>query len=258
MILQYGTITPIDFMLQTAGTTNFLAGHAFATGEVQISIDGGAPQNTAVPTHVARGHYTFNLTAAQTTGKRGLITIIDASGTKAWDDTALEFRTAGNLSAYYPFNLFASDVVVGQNNDKENYDLAADQSSVTVGTVNAIAANAITDTALNTDLDLYLATIRVADDNANSLDRWVVTWEKNGIPLTTGITLPVLTVKNAATGAILVSAVAMTDPSADGSLYYGASGASRIVSGIPYVATATATIEAATRTDRDTILRDSQ
>lgn len=105
--------------------------------------------------------------------------------------------------------------------------------------------------------DLYTAKVSVVDDNVGALDRHVVTWFKNGSPLSAGITLPTIQVVSVATGADLVPVTAMTEIGAIGRFRYDAAGAERLVSGASYLVLVKATIDGAVRAWEQPVGRDS-
>mgnify|MGYP000426265391 CR=1 FL=1 len=101
--------------------------------------------------------------------------------------------------------------------------------------------------------DLYTAQIEFAKDTANSRDEYNVTWLKNGIPQTSGITTPLIqVVKRDATD--LVASTAMTD-SGSGVLIYNEA-TNRTTAGESYKVIATATIDSSARTFTKWIGRD--
>lgn len=66
----------------------------FATGDTQISIDGGAFGNTGSnPAHEGNGIYSLAITAAEVQGTTMAVTIIDQTATKAWSDQCVLIST---------------------------------------------------------------------------------------------------------------------------------------------------------------------
>ena len=107
------------------------------------------------------------------------------------------------------------------------------------------------------DADIYTAKVWLYDDDANSYDRYNVVWYKNGVPVTSGITTPLIQVIKSSDGADLVASVAMTQSASTG-LYYYNEATNRITSGAAYVIKVTATIGGAARTHYQPTGRDSQ
>jgi len=111
------------------------------TSAANITSDG----NTIDQTKIANLDASVSSRAAETGGN------IDAIKTKT---DKLTFDASNNV-----YSTPQTDVTVGTNNDKTGYSLATDQSSVTIGTVNALGTqakadvNAEVDTALQ-DIDL--------------------------------------------------------------------------------------------------------
>jgi len=100
ILRKYATSTTVAFSLR-----DFFAGElydtALASGDTQVSIDGGAFANpsTAVPTKTQTGQYELELTAGETTGKRITIHVVDQTSPKAFCDVSLEIETYGHTSA---------------------------------------------------------------------------------------------------------------------------------------------------------------
>lgn len=112
--------------------------------------------------------------------------------------------------------------------------------------------------------DFYNAFIQFTRDQANLRDEWLVGWFKNGVPVTAGITTPVLTVVDRANGTV-VNGQTPTQVGTSGVYKYDATATSgagssneRTVIGEAVIATTTATIDGATRTFRWMMGRDSQ
>lgn len=121
----------------------------------------------------------------------------------------------------------------------------------------AIAANAISDAELGTDLDTYQAKVGIIDDNAGTTDRYTVIFATNGQPVTSGITSPTIQVIKASDGSDLIASVALTEVAALGLYKHDATGAARVVSGAVYIAKVEAVIGGLTRTWYQQIGRDS-
>jgi hypothetical protein len=78
-LIEYNRAQTIYFPLITSGGTDFQTTWTPATGETQYSIDGAAFGNTSNnPSHEGNGIWSLALTAAETSGTRIVITVIDA------------------------------------------------------------------------------------------------------------------------------------------------------------------------------------
>jgi hypothetical protein len=109
--------------------------------------------------------------------------------------------------------------------------------------------------ALNSDY--YHADIQFTRDQANTQDEWSVTWFKNGVRQTTGITSPTLQLVKRADGTDLKAATTMTQIGSTGSYRLDLTSTDRVTVGEAVLAIASATIDAGTRTFSRLIGRDS-
>lgn len=105
--------------------------------------------------------------------------------------------------------------------------------------------------------DLYTAKVGLTDDDVGAADRYVVTWFRNGVPLSSGITSPTIRVVNVADGANLVPLTAMVEIGAIGRFRFNAAGAQRIASGAAYLVLVSAIIDGAARAWEQPVGRDS-
>ena len=126
----YNTQTDIYFPLIKAGANDFAvsADYTPATGDVQISKDGGTAANSSnLPTAVTMGNsamWKLTLTATEMQAGKVMVTVSD-SATKAVEDQMILIETYGNASAEHAFDLDAAEVTVGTSNDKTGYALSA-------------------------------------------------------------------------------------------------------------------------------------
>jgi hypothetical protein len=104
------------------------------------------------------------------------------------------------------------------------------------------------------DVDVYHADIQFTKDSTT--DQYTVTWFKNGVRITSGITSPTLQVVNRADGTNLIAASAMTQIGSTGSYKLDSTG-SRQTIGVAYPVIAAATIDGATRSFSWILGRDS-
>jgi len=107
-----------------------------------------------------------------------------------------------------------------------------------------------------TDVSIYTATVDLSIDVTNGKDEYIVQWFKDGVPLTSGVTVPKLQVIKRADGTDLIANTAMSTITA-GAYKYDAVTAERTTAGEGVLVSVTATIDAATRTWRVPLSRDS-
>lgn len=117
LLRKYATATHVYVPVIKRGLADFAVGADWtpATGDVKVSIDGGAAANVGtLPVAIAMGNgaiWDFVFTTGEITGKKILITVAD-SATKAVEDQAIMIDTFGNASAEYPFDLSVASQVV--------------------------------------------------------------------------------------------------------------------------------------------------
>lgn len=103
--------------------------------------------------------------------------------------------------------------------------------------------------------DVYHADIDVTFNDGEGEDEYFITWFKNGVPVTSGITSPTIQVIkfNA------VDLIAATTPTQIGTsgVYRHNEDTNRIVAGDSYTVVVTAVIESATRTFKENVGRDN-
>lgn len=104
--------------------------------------------------------------------------------------------------------------------------------------------------------DTYQAKVVLVDDNANTRDRYVVSFFKGGQPLNTGITNPKIQVIKGSDGSNLIALADMTQIGTTGRYKYDEATA-RVVDGAAYIARVQADINGASRTWDQPVGRDS-
>ena len=106
--------------------------------------------------------------------------------------------------------------------------------------------------------DVYHADIDVVfnDGAATPEDEYTISWFKNGIPITSGITVPTIQVVQQSNAADLVASSTPTQIGAIG-VYKHTETTNRMSAGSAYIAVVTATIDGATRTWRENEGRDN-
>lgn len=109
VLRKYGVETTIFFPLIDAGASDFEnTPVTFASGDSQILITGNSPINATTtnnPVHQALGIYALTLTATEMQNDDFVVTVIDQTATKEWEDQAILMKTHGNASAGLVFDL---------------------------------------------------------------------------------------------------------------------------------------------------------
>src|SRR3990167_940344 len=118
------------------------------------------------------------------------------------------------------------------------------------------ATGQIDNGTLGTSLDTYQCKVELIDDDGSGNDRYSVVFFKNGEPITSGITVPKITVIKDADGTTLIAEDDLTEVGGLGHYRY-TEGTDRVVSGAAYKAKITATIASATRSWFQPVGRDS-
>lgn len=121
--------------------------------------------------------------------------------------------------------------------------------------VGAVAASAITDAGIATDMDAYQAKVWVVKEGTTA-DHYAVVFFKNGQPVTSGITSPAIQVIKASDGTDLITSTALTEIGSLG-IYKKDENTNKMVGGAIYFAKVTATIDGSSRTWLQQIGRDS-
>ena len=107
---KYGVAVTMLFPLIARGVTDLYTGAVFAAGDLQISKDEGAfvNTNTATPTHEGNGMHSIALTATEMQAARIMLTMIDQTDPKVFEDQMFLVDTYGDASAQHAFDLDAS------------------------------------------------------------------------------------------------------------------------------------------------------
>lgn len=158
ILRKYNTATSIYFPLIDAGAADFESTPVtFASGDTQISKDGGTFANTTNnPAHEGNGIYSLALTATEMQAALIVVTIID-SATKAWEDQAAIIATYGNASAQHAFDLDDNDRTGSANTTApDNAGIAANQTDL-----NTIIAALLTSTDVQNAAAAALAAIHL-------------------------------------------------------------------------------------------------
>ena len=111
---RYGIQTTVYFPLIDAGAVDFESTPVtFAAGDTQRSLDGAAfANNTNNPAHEGNGIYSLVLTATEMAAQYIVVTVIDQTATKEWEDQAIIISTdmGGQIEAN-------QGIIIGQVNN---------------------------------------------------------------------------------------------------------------------------------------------
>lgn len=112
---KYDAATTIYFPLIDFGATDFeTTPVAHAAGDTKYNIDGAGPINTAAAfVHEGAGIYSLAIAAAELQGAHTVITIVDQTGPKAWEDQAVLIDTYGAAPAAHALDLDTAWSAVG-------------------------------------------------------------------------------------------------------------------------------------------------
>ena len=108
---KYGVETRIYFPLITKGDADFLTSATIAAGDAQISKDGGDFANIVGEsdndffTEEGNGIYSIKVAAAELSCACVIITVIDQTSPKEWEDQSICIETYGGVDAQYPLDL---------------------------------------------------------------------------------------------------------------------------------------------------------
>ena len=105
--------------------------------------------------------------------------------------------------------------------------------------------------------DIYFADIQFTRDQSNTKDEYTVSWFKNGVPVTAGISNAQLQLVKRSDGTDLLSATNMSEIGSIGVFKLDTTGTNRLTVGEAVIAIATSLIDSSTRTQRKIIGRDS-
>jgi hypothetical protein len=155
-------------------------------------------------------------------------------------------QPTGFLAATFPLTVASTTNITGAS----GIALGATQAAYAP----AKAGDAMTLTA---PYDLYHADIQYTVDGANTQDEYTLSWMKNGVRQTSGITVPTIQVVKRATGTDLIASTTPTQIGTTGSYKHDATGAARLTAGEAVLVVVTATIDGSTRSFSKLIGRDS-
>ena len=107
MILRkYGVAATITFPLVQRAAMDFVTSAATAAGDIKVSKDGGAVANTTNNiVEISNGMYKLTLTATEMEAANVILTIIDQTSPKVFEDQCLVIETYGHVSAQHAFDL---------------------------------------------------------------------------------------------------------------------------------------------------------
>ena len=139
----------------------------------------------------------------------------------------------------------------------DTVDTVVDAIKVKTDTIPASPAAVGSAMTLTSAYDLYHAEIDLRIDGANSQDEWTVSWNKNGAPITSGVTSPTIQVVKRSDGSNLIASTALTEIGSTHSFKLDATTTARTTDGEAVAVIVTATIDSATRTFKRILGRDS-
>jgi hypothetical protein len=155
LLRKYGVATTVYFPLVDFGATDFESTPVtFASGDTQISKDGGAFANTGSnPAHEGNGIYSLALTATEMQAGVVAVTVIDQTATKLWEDQAIVVATYGNASAEHAFDLDTATQDVNMAQISGSSTAADNLEASTLGIVSGAAqTGTLSTTQMTTDL----------------------------------------------------------------------------------------------------------
>jgi hypothetical protein len=117
-------------------------------------------------------------------------------------------------------------------------------------------ASVCTEARLAELVPVYHADIEITRDGTNTRDEYTATWFKNGVRITTGITVPTIQLIKRADGTDLVASTAMTQVGSTGSYKYDEA-TNRLTAGEAAVCIVAATIDGTGRTFARVVSRDA-
>ena len=121
----YGAAGTIDGVpLITRGAMDYKANPTLATGDVQISKDGGAFANiTTLPVVTPSGGTSIlvSLSAIETQAKHIAVRFIDQTSPKEWEDQEIIIETFGNASAQFTGDINNLDAAVSSRLASASY-----------------------------------------------------------------------------------------------------------------------------------------
>jgi len=101
-IRKYNTGTTIYFPLIGRGVVDFTTAAVYASGDVKISINGASAVSSINGFNLvanSNGIYSLVLEASECLGKEILISVVDQTNPKVWEDQSINVTTYGNASA---------------------------------------------------------------------------------------------------------------------------------------------------------------
>lgn len=244
-----GAADNLETMLDGTG------GQTFKLGKLEITST--APDSSAVEIINQAGGNALSLYTNSSTGHailaygggRGII-IISANG-----DAVSVVSEAGNGDAIQ-LTKHGTGKAVNANGQSIDGNFIGNITGNLSGSVGSLAAGAITEAAFHADTAKYQAKVGLIDDDTNTTDRYVVSFFKNGQPITSGISgAPTIQVIKVADGTDLVATANMTQIGATTRWRYTET-SNRIVDGSLYLAVVTATIDGSSRTWEQWLGRD--
>lgn len=181
---RYGVATTLYFPLVDKGATDFESTPVtIAPGDCKISKDGGAFANTTTASfsHVGGGIYSIPLTATEMEARVIVVKIVDQTGTKEWEDQAIDIATCNHASAELPtFAPTVADIRTAVGMASANLDTQIsgldtklntidDFLDTEVAAIKAKTDNIPADPADASDIATLIDAVPTANENADAL-----------------------------------------------------------------------------------------
>jgi hypothetical protein len=99
---KYGEATTLDFVLASYSGPDLNVSATFAAGDLKIAKDEGAAANTTNLPVDKGSYYSLDLTAAELTAKRVVITVIDQTSPNIWLPDVIVIETTEHPSSQHP------------------------------------------------------------------------------------------------------------------------------------------------------------
>lgn len=221
-----------------------LASGTADSGSTTTMVD--AARTEADPDYWKGAHILF--TSGNIAGQRRLITGFNAS-----TDT-ITFTPATTQAVSTQSYEIVGDAAVDVGLWATSAPLALVNGRVD-SSVGAVAANAINDASVATDMDTYQAKVWVVKEGTTA-DHYAVAFFKNSQPITSGITSPTIQVIKASDGSDLIASTSLTQVGST-EFYKKDESTNKMVGGQIYIAKISATIDGSSRTWPQQVGRDS-
>ena len=266
----FEVVTVNVFNSLVAGSANLavdavaISGDSTAADNLELAADGtgynlgsGAIVSASVTGNVG-GNVTGNV-GGNVTGSIGSLATQAKADVNAEADTALADYDAPTNAEMVARTILSADYATSSALDAVDNFIDTEVAAIKAKTDNLPGSPAATGDAMTlaASTDTYWATVDITIDDATSTDEYTITWFKNGIRQTSGITSPLIQVVKRSDGTDLISSTAMTQIGTTGSYKYDAITTARLTAGEAAIAVVSATIDASGRSFSKLVSRDS-